>query len=186
VTTLCDRDLYRLQHDVPPGEGVRILPWKAELLQPCSYDLRLGSDFLVPYIKGRGPRSIRRADHRFPEYSAISTQSLCLRPGGFVLGATLETVTIGKWYRARLEGKSTIGRLGLMVHVTAGYIDPGFTGVITLELLNVAPYDIELVAGEPVCQLAVEHLSDCPEKLYGTAGLGSHYQGQLGVTAPKL
>ncbi len=186
MTTLCDRDLAALQA-FTPEQGIRITPWEDRQLQPCSYDLRLGSHFLLPRTELKRPRSIRRADNRFPEYSEITTARLCLKPMEFVLGSTLERVQIGSGYRASVEGKSTLGRLGLMVHCTAGYIDPGFDGQITLELLNVAPYEIDLVAGEPVCQLAVQMLSGAPDRLYGSKGLGSHYAGtQNGAVAPKL
>lgn len=185
MTTLCDRDLC---HAYATNELI-ISPWKSARVQPASYDLSLSADFLVPNPRAYGDRvSIRRSDERFPTYTAYTetVRPLVLNPGQFVLGRTEEWIEVGPALRARVEGKSTIGRLGLAVHCTAGYIDPGFKGHITLELFNMAPYSIELSAGAPVCQLAVEELSAIPERLYGAPGLGSHYQGQRGVTPPKL
>ena len=103
-----------------------------------------------------------------------------LHPGEFVLGSTLERFTLANTIAARLEGKSSLGRLGLLTHSTAGFIDPGFDGCITLELANVSNLPITLWPGMPVVQLAIFTLSSPAEVPYGSGALGSKYQGQRG------
>lgn len=151
-----------------------------EQIQPASIDVRLGREFRVfqnhtrthidPADKMAGLTEPVRADHR----------GFILHPGEFVLGCTVERVTLSASYAARLEGKSSLGRLGLVVHSTAGFIDPGFTGHVTLELSNVATLPIRLHVGMKVGQLCVMRLSSPAERPYGSAELGSRYQGQTG------
>lgn len=152
-------------------------------LQPASIDLTLANDFLVPdwnQIVSLKPGV--RPQVRFKQKEG----PVILQPGAFVLGRTVERITIGGGIRARLEGKSTIGRCALLVHATAGYIDPGFkNSTITLELINLAPYPIELHSGVYIAQLAVELMTNKPARLYGDAALGSHYQGQNATTGPQ-
>lgn len=203
MTTLCDRDLKKALHNGQLGisypeeeEAAGSAIAAATLhtrIQPSTIDLLLGSRFLVPRqrdFSGAAPYwhpvSIARSERRFPDYTTYDQGRFELAPGQFILASTLERVTIGNLHRARVEGKSTLGRLGLLVHCTAGYIDPGFSGNITLELFNIAPYPIVLVAVAPVCQLSVERLSGQPEQLYGAAGLGSHYQGSAGTIGARL
>lgn len=193
MSTLSDRDI--LKH-LQFGWQLSITPFDPKQLQPASYDVRLGSTFQVPCNVAYGERvSIDRAAGRFPRMKrevaeAPSETGVCapfiLNPGCFVLGTTVERVRIGKNLLGELEGKSTLGRLGLSVHCTARYIDPGFDGQITLELFNQAPYPIELVPGAPIGQLRFQFLSSPCLHPYGSAGLGSHYQGQTGATPPKL
>src|SRR5699024_2416381 len=108
-----------------------------------------------------------------------------LHPGEFVLGATLERVELPDDLAGRLEGKSSLGRLGLLTHSTAGFIDPGFGGHITLELSNVANLPITLWPGMKIGQLCLFRLSSPAEAPYGSASTGSKYQGQRGPTASK-
>jgi len=192
MSTLSDRDILKyLQF----GWQLAIEPFDAKQLQPASYDVRLGGTFQVPTSVAYGERvSIDRAAGRFPRMQewwssnedGLVVRPFVLNPGCFVLGTTVERVRLGKALIAKLDGKSTLGRLGLLVHCTAGYIDPGFDGQITLELFNCAPYPIELVPGVPIGQLRFEFLSSPCLHPYGSAGLGSHYQGQTGATPPKL
>ncbi len=194
MSTLSDRDI--LKH-LQFGWQLEITPFDAKRLQPASYDVCLGAEFQVPTSVAYGERvSIDRAAGRFPRMKT----SLCeapsepgmwgvpfvLNPWCCVLVTTVERVRLGKALIAKLDGKSTLGRLGLLVHCTAGYIDPGFDGQITLELFNCAPYPIELVPGVPIGQLRFEFLSSPCLHPYGSPGLGSHYQGQTGATPPKL
>lgn len=190
MTTLCDRDL-RLA--LRATSGLRVEPYPEGRIQPSTIDLLLSSVFLVPRPRDFSSTepywplvSMARSERKFPEYTTYDQARLDLQPGQFLLASTLERVSIPPHLRARVEGKSTLGRLGLLVHCTAGYIDPGFSGNITLELYNVAPYPITLVAGAPVCQLSVEQLSGVPDALYGSQGLGSHYQGSVGTVGAKL
>ena len=108
-----------------------------------------------------------------------------LHPGEFVLGSTLEVVTLPDDVAARLEGKSSLGRLGLLTHSTAGFIDPGFSGHVTLELSNVATLPIMLWPGMKIGQLCFFQLSSPAEKPYGSAEYQSRYQGQRGPTASR-
>jgi dCTP deaminase len=108
-----------------------------------------------------------------------------LHPGKFVLGSTIEKVRLGHQLAGRLEGKSSLGRLGLLVHSTAGFIDPGFSGRVTLELSNVATLPIRLRPGMKIGQLGVLRLSSPVLRPYGSAELGSRYQGQLGPTESR-
>ncbi len=108
-----------------------------------------------------------------------------LHPGEFVLGSILETVTLPDDVAARVEGKSSLGRLGLLTHATAGFVDPGFSGHVTLELSNVATLPIKLWPGMKVGQLCFFRLSSPVEKPYGSDAYGSHYQGQRGPTASR-
>ena len=111
--------------------------------------------------------------------------TLVLHPGEFVLGSTWETVSLPDDLAARVEGKSSLGRLGLLTHATAGFVDPGFSGHVTLELSNVATLPIMLYPGMKIGQLCFFRLSSPAESPYGSAAYGSHYQGQRGPTASR-
>lgn len=109
-----------------------------------------------------------------------------LHPGEFVLGSTIERVTLGAAFVARLEGKSSLGRLGLLCHATAGWIDPGFSGRITLELSNVSNLPIKVYPGMPIGQLSFARLSSPARRPYGSETTGSKYQGQDGPTQSRM
>jgi dCTP deaminase len=113
---------------------------------------------------------------------AVGDAPFILHPGEFVLGATLERVALGDDIVARFEGKSSLGRLGLQVHSTAGFVDPGFDGHVTLELSNVANLPITLYPGMKIGQVSFLALTEPAEHAYGSKGLGSKYQGQVGPT----
>jgi dCTP deaminase len=161
---------------------ISIEPYSSALLQSASYDVTLGDEFMRPLPLPYGESaSILRSDARFPRMHTVKLPRYRLEPGQFCLGTTRERVRIDPTLAAEVSGKSTIGRLGLLVHVTAGWIDPGFEGQITLEFFNCAPYAIELVAGAPIAQLHFTRLtSKC------LAPYSGHYQGQQGTTPPKL
>jgi dCTP deaminase len=178
---LSDRDLRGAMAD---GQ-LTIDPLDQGLIQPASIDVRLARTFRVFHTHARthidpahempGLTELVRADH----------DGFVLHPGEFALGGTVEKVTLGAGLAARLEGKSSLGRLGLVVHSTAGFIDPGFDGHITLELSNVATLPIRLHVGMKVGQLCVMRLSSPALRPYGSAELGSRYQGQLGPTESR-
>ena len=159
----------------PLGEG---------LVQPASVDLRLGSDFRV--FRNSNHVAIDPLTHQ-PDLTEQITvgegDAFVLHPGQFALGTTLERVALPADILAKLEGKSSLGRLGLMIHSTAGYIDPGWDGQITLELSNVASLPILLHPGMRIGQISFERMSSPVDVPYGAPELGSHYQGQRGATA---
>jgi dCTP deaminase len=158
-------------------------PLEEALIQPASIDVRLDRRFRVFRNSRYGYIDVKRAMPDLTELvEAADDEPFMLHPGEFVLGATLERVTIGIDLVARLEGKSSLGRLGLQVHSTAGFIDPGFDGHVTLELANVSNLPITLYPGMRVGQVSFLALTTPAARPYGASGLGSKYQGQVGPT----
>ncbi len=178
---LSDRDLNA---EIRAGELV-IDPFDPDLVQPASIDVRLDRVFrafvnhhnthIDPAVRLDGLTELVRAGHA----------GYILHPGEFVLGSTIERIALGRQIAARLEGKSSLGRLGLLVHSTAGFIDPWFDGHVTLELSNVATMPIRLWPGMKIGQLCVIRLSSPVERPYGSPELGSRYQGQGGPTESR-
>ena len=176
---LSDRSI---REEIAAGR-ILIDPFDDALVQPSSVDVRVGSAFRVfrnsryPYI------DVKQEQEELTELVEIDDETpFILHPGEFVLGATLERLTLGVDLVARLEGKSSLGRLGLQVHSTAGFVDPGFDGHVTLELANVSNLPITLYPGMKVGQVSFLAMTTAAEKPYGTSGLGSKYQGQVGPT----
>lgn len=180
---LSDQDLLRHIHR---GRLV-VDPWDVTMVQPASIDLRLSHEFRIfppPYpFAFLDPLAIPDDWGQIVEPELGSP--FMLRPGDFVLGSTLERVKLPADLAARLEGKSTLGRLGLNVHATAGFIDPGFDGQITLEMSNVSNIPIALWPSMKIGQLCVVALLSQAARPYGSPGLGSRYQGQQGPQAAK-
>ncbi|WP_141790234.1 dCTP deaminase [Oryzihumus leptocrescens] len=179
---LSDRDI-RAQVD----DGRVVLdPYDAAMIQPSSIDVRLDKFFRLfdnhkyPFID---PATDQPDLTRLVEVE--DGEPFILHPGEFVLGSTYEQVTLPDDIAARLEGKSSLGRLGLLTHSTAGFIDPGFTGHVTLELSNVATLPIKLWPGMKIGQMCFFRLTSPAEKPYGTQAYGSRYQGQRGPTASR-
>ncbi len=168
------------------GGRVRLEPYDRSLLQPSSFDVRLDRSFRL--FDNHRYAVIDPAEHQ-PELTRLvetrDDEPFILHPGEFVLGATFESVTLPDDVAARLEGKSSLGRLGLLTHSTAGFIDPGFTGHITLELSNVATLPIKLWPGMKIGQLCFFRLSSPAEHPYGSEKYGSRYQGQRGPTPSR-
>jgi dCTP deaminase len=161
-------------------------PWDVELLQPSSIDVRLDRYFRV--FNNSQYTHIDPAKQQDDLTTLVEPKDdgpFVLHPGEFVLGSTLEVVTLPDDLAGRLEGKSSLGRLGLLTHSTAGFIDPGFTGHITLELSNVANLPITLWPGMKIGQLCLFRLSSAAEHPYGSAQSGSRYQGQRGPTPSR-
>src|SRR5688500_4484041 len=156
------------------------------MVQPSSIDVRLDRFFRV-FENHRYPHIDPSEDQ--PELSRQvepdRDEPFSLHPGEFVLGSTLEVVTLPDDIAGRLEGKSSLGRLGLLTHSTAGFIDPGFSGHVTLELSNVANLPIKLWPGMKIGQLCIFRLSSPAEHPYGSAVYGSRYQGQRGPTPSR-
>ncbi len=179
---LSDRDI-KAEIDT---ERVRLEPYDPGMIQPSSIDVRLDKFFRL-FDNHKYPVIDPSLDQ--PELTRLvevsSDDGFVLHPGEFVLGSTLETVTLPDDLAARVEGKSSLGRLGLMTHATAGFVDPGFSGHVTLELSNVATLPIILWPGMKIGQLCFFRLSSPAENPYGSAKYGSHYQGQRGPTASR-
>lgn len=157
-------------------------------LQPASLELTLAPDVLFQKKTYRRDKYGNRSLNITWEPLTLclpqcaDEHSIYMQPGDFWLGSTVETVRMPTDLAAMVNGKSTWGRLGLAVHITAGFIDPGFKGTVTLELKNVSAKTIRLSPWAPICQLVFMPLSSPAERPYGTTGLGSHYQGQVGAT----
>ena len=165
---------------------VKIEPWDAGLVQPASVDLRLGDSFRVFHNHRAAAIDLADPPANLTEQVVIAEgEPFVIHPGEFVLGRTLERVEIPDDIVARIEGKSSVGRLGLIVHATAGFVDPGFTGTLTLEITNLTRIPIKLYAGRPIAQLSFMALDQPAERPYGHAELGSHYQGQVDATASR-
>ncbi|HEX4723402.1 MAG TPA: dCTP deaminase [Pseudonocardiaceae bacterium] len=180
---LSDRDLRK---ELDAGRLV-VDPYDPAMLQPSSVDVRLDRYFRVfdnsrythidPAIQQDELTSLVEIDDQDTPF--------VLHPGEFVLGSTYESVSLPDDLAGRLEGKSSLGRLGLLTHSTAGFIDPGFTGHITLELSNVANLPITLWPGMKIGQLCLFQLTSAAEHPYGSAAAGSRYQGQRGPTPSR-
>jgi dCTP deaminase len=179
---LSDRDLKAALAEGRMG----LKPYDEDMVQPSSVDVRLDRYFRV------------FANHRYTHIDPASEQDdltellepegeepFILHPGEFVLGSTLEVISLGNDLAARLEGKSSLGRLGLLTHSTAGFIDPGFSGHVTLELSNVANLPIKLYPGMKIGQICVLRLTSPAEHPYGSSIYGSRYQDQRGPTPSR-
>ena len=179
---LSDRDI---RSAVDAG-SVRLDPWDPAMVQPSSVDVRLDKYFRV-FENHRYP-SIDPSIEQ-PELTRLievdGGEAFVLHPGEFVLASTYETVTLGSAVAARLEGKSSLGRLGLLTHSTAGFIDPGFSGHVTLELSNMATLPVKLWPGMKIGQLCFFQLTSPAEHPYGSPQYGSRYQGQRGPTPSR-
>jgi len=179
---LSDRDI---KAELGAGR-IALEPYEPEMVQPSSIDVRLDRFFRLfdnhkyPFID---PAEDQPELTRFVEVDA--EQPFILHPGEFVLGSTFEMVSLPDDVAARLEGKSSLGRLGLLTHSTAGFIDPGFSGHVTLELSNVATLPIKLWPGMKIGQMCFFRLSSAAERPYGSAEYASRYQGQRGPTASR-
>lgn len=165
---------------------IDIAPFDDALIQPASIDVRLSAYFrtfdthtythIDPSVEQPGLTELDKVDDGSP---------FVLHPGEFALGSTVERVGLPADIAARCEGKSSLGRLGLLVHSTAGFIDPGFHGHVTLELSNVANLPIMLWPGMKIGQLCLFRMSSPAEKPYGSGANGSRYQGQAGPTPSR-
>lgn len=179
---LSDRDIVA---ETKNG-GLSLEPFEPSLIQPSSIDVRLDRYFRVfnnHLYTHIDPAT--RQDDLTSQVEVPSGDPFVLHPGEFVLASTLEVVSLGDGLAARLEGKSSLGRLGLLTHSTAGFIDPGFSGHVTLELSNVANLPIKLWPGMKIGQLCIFRLSSTAEHPYGSSVYGSRYQGQRGPTPSR-
>ena len=179
---LSDRDI-RIEI---AANRVGVEPFEEAMIQPSSVDVRLDKFFRVfeNHKYSVIDPSIEQAELT-REVIVEGDEHFILHPGEFVLASTYEVITLPDDIAGRLEGKSSLGRLGLLTHSTAGFIDPGFSGHITLELSNVANLPVKLFPGMKIGQLCLIKLSSPAEHPYGSAKYGSRYQGQRGPTASR-
>lgn len=180
-----------------------IVPFDNDLLQPASYELTFDAslvfkarkqehddmvyDVLDRHFKFCSAPALRPDQDELWEVAdrEVNTGGVLIFPGEFYIASSKETLRIPGDIMARFEGKSTLGRVGMMVHITAGFIDPGFEGTLTLEIANVAPWPILLRDGCKIGQLSFHAMVAAPDTLYGAPGAGNHYQGQTGPTLPR-
>ena len=164
-----------------------IEPLDESCIQPASVDIHLDRKLLVFRNSRRPFIDVREDLDGLTEMEEIpEDQAFILHPGEFILGSTLERVVIPEDMVARLEGKSSLGRIGLLIHSTAGYVDPGWDGHLTLELSNVANLPVTLYYRMKIGQISFLRLTTPAQQLYGSPGLGSKYQGQTGPTASRI
>jgi dCTP deaminase len=172
--------------DALASGSIVIDPYEPSYVQPSSVELRVANGFRV-FVNHK----YSEIDPRAPQQDLTQLvevgedEPFMLHPGEFVLGSTLERVRLGNDVVARLEGKSSLGRLGLLIHSTAGFIDPGFEGHITLELSNVATLPIAIYPGMKIGQISFYQMTTAAEYPYGSPELGSKNQGQSGPTASR-
>ena len=175
-----------IREEITAGRIV-IEPFDDACIQPSSVDLHVDREFRVfqnnryPYI------DVMKEQRDLTELVEVDAgESFILHPGEFVLGSTVERVALPDDLVARLEGKSSLGRLGLLIHSTAGYVDPGWDGYLTLELSNVANLPITIYPGMKIGQISFFRLSTPADVPYGSKGTRSKYQGQRGPTASRF
>jgi len=189
MTVLSDKDLKQLieeDNTVHVQEGPEI---DQDLqLGPSSLDLRLGYEFGVlntRKIEMVDTREMEKYGDYIMKEEHSAEEGVVVHPGEFILGSTLETVDVPNDLVARVEGRSSYGRLGIIVHATAGYIDPGFKGDITLEIQNLGNAPVKLYPEDRVCQLVFETMTSEAERAYGEK-TDSKYMGQTGATGSRL
>jgi len=175
-----------LKREIENGNLV-ITPFDASCVQPASIDLRLSNEFRVFKHTNHALIDIKE---NFGEYTELlrveEGEKFVLHPGEFVLGSTVEWVEVPQSLVGRIEGKSSLGRLGVIVHATAGFVDPGFKGKLTLEISNVGKIPIGLYPGMKIAQFSVIQLTEPAETAYGDKKLNSKYQGQEGPVESQI
>lgn len=182
ASVLSDGTIRRLVAD----GHIRIEPWDPGMVQPASVDLKLGDSFRVFHNHRATAIDLADPPTNLTEHVTVDDgQSFVIHPGEFVLGRTEEWVELPNDIVARIEGKSSLGRLGLIVHATAGFVDPGFAGTLTLEITNLTRVPIVLWPGQPIAQLSFMALDKPAERPYGHPELGSHYHGQVEATESR-
>lgn len=165
---------------------ILVRPFKATNVQPSSYELHLDGEInrevIVPPEDGKTPRPVRRGEK---PWQVFHGDSFVINPGEFILGVTKERVNVLPNMVGQVWGKSSWGRMGLMIHVTAGWVDAGFAGQIVLEIVNLSHQPIELRAGDAIAQIAFARMDSEAQYPYGHKELNSHYQNQQGVVPAR-
>lgn len=172
-----ERALKRGQIKIDPAPA-------AGAIQPASVDLTLGGTFVTFQDRGRTILMEGAGWRDRPPTTYHHSGTFQIEPGQFVLATTVEEIWLPDNIVGRIEGKSSLGRVGLMVHVTAGFVDPGFHGTVTLEMVNVSPVSIEMRMGTPICQISFDKVRKVKSP-YGSKARTSSYQGQKGVRLSK-
>lgn len=179
---------HMIRRDIALGH-IKIDPIEPWMIQPATVDVQLGNELMWYRINSSQMLTIPVDPFSTVDEDSmvryIVADSFILKPGQFCLATTLQTIGIDDSVAARVEGKSTLGRHGLIVHSTAGFIDPGFNGQITLELSNISNRPLILRPKMPIAQISFMQLAAPVQVPYGDPFLGSHYQGQMGVTPPR-
>ena len=184
MSLLSDLDIL----DARAFDNIKIEPFTMDAVQPSSVDLHLDRRFLSlnsTLNLGTKLDPSKDVSEMFEKIEVEQDHTYQLNPGAFCLASTYEKVSLDSAHAARFEGKSSLGRLGLLTHITAGFIDPGFSGHITLELSNVTPYPIILTPGMRIGQICFMRMDRLVETPYGSAFVGSHYQNQDGPVASR-
>ncbi len=180
---LSDRSI---REEVKKGT-ILIEPFHPECVQPSSIDIHLGRKFLVFNTVQHAVIDVREKQDGLMRMVEIKDgEPFILHPGEFVLGSTVERVKMPSHIAGRIEGKSSLGRLGLLIHSTAGYIDPGWDGNLTLELSNVSPLPIKLYASMKIGQISFATMTTAVDNPYGSGKLNSKYQGQSQPSESKF
>jgi dCTP deaminase len=168
-------------------KSIEISPFFPECVQPSSVDVHLDSRFLLFDKTKYAVIDVRKKTEGLMKEVIINEdEPFILHPGEFILGSTLEWIKLPDDIAGRIEGKSSLGRLGLLIHSTAGFVDPGWEGNLTLELSNVSPIPITLYYKMKIGQISFNKMSTPVDNPYGSAKLGSHYQGQKTPVASKF
>jgi dCTP deaminase len=166
---------------------IGIEPLDEGAIQPASVDVRLDSTFRIFRVTSRPYVDVQQPMDDLTELVEIAPEEpFVIQPGSFCLGSTVETITLPDDIVARVDGKSSLGRLGLLVHATAGYVDPGWTGKLTLELSNQSQMPIALYYGMRIAQISFLEMTTPVDRPYGSPELGSKYQGQTGPTPSRI
>ena len=165
---------------------LRITPFDKNSIQPASLDVKMGSEFRIFKNTQKAFLDVKEPADDYMEFIKIPNgKPLIVHPGEFLLGTTIEKIKLPNDLVGQLNGRSSLGRIGIIVHATAGFIDPGFEGYITLEMTNLANIPIMLYPGMRIGQIAFTRMSSAAEKPYGPSR-GSKYSGQVGPTISRI
>ncbi len=180
---LSDNDILK---EIDKGEII-VKPFSKKYIQPASIDLHLDKDFLIFNTTENFIIDVKKPTENLMKKIKINEKKFfILHPKEFALALVCEETGVSNKLVGRLEGKSSLGRLGLIIHTTAGYLDPGNSLKMTLELFNAGSLPIKLYYKMPIAQMAFEYLSSPCDKIYGAKGLNSKYYGDKNVQASKM
>jgi len=166
---------------------ISIEPFSEEFVQPASYDLHLDKNILVFNTDKHDLIDVKRpVEDLMIKYEITEEEGYIIKPGEFVLANITEITGVDSKHVGRLEGKSSLARMGLIIHATAGFLDPGNKLRLTLEIANLSPLPIKIYPGMKIAQIAFEELDSCCDRPYGSSGLNSKYKGDMTVQASKM